>query len=214
MALDPLHARVLRIADKLTVSRTIALAGGGAMVAHGIVERFTKDVDLFTDRDGGEAVAVATALRTALASDGLVIEPAPRPPHENRFVAVDPGSGQQVQVEVFPDGGRLHEPVRLDVGPVLHRDDLAADKTLAMWGRGEPRDYLDVTALLAIYDPARLYALAAEKDRGLSVDTLRVSLLAVERLSDDDWADAGIDRPTAEQVRGIVLAWRDQLLDP
>ncbi|MGH3821566.1 MAG: hypothetical protein ACRDRA_01785 [Pseudonocardiaceae bacterium] len=27
--------------------------------------------------------------------------------------------------------------VQLDVGPVLHPDDLAADKVLAMWGRGE-----------------------------------------------------------------------------
>ncbi|MBA3906713.1 MAG: hypothetical protein H0X35_08545 [Pseudonocardiales bacterium] len=39
---------------------------------------------------------------------------------ENRFIAIDPASGAGVQVEVFPDGGRLHAPVQLDVGPVLH----------------------------------------------------------------------------------------------
>ncbi len=77
---------------------------------------------------------------------------------ENRFIAIDPASGTGVQVEVFPDGGRLHAPVQLDVGPVLLQDDLAADKVLAMWGRGEPRDYLDVVALLGLYDHDALLA--------------------------------------------------------
>lgn len=31
------------------------------MLAHGLVDRLTKDVDLFTDRDPDEAVAVARA---------------------------------------------------------------------------------------------------------------------------------------------------------
>lgn len=121
------------------------------MLAHEIVDRVTKDVDLFTDRDAEEAVRLATALRTAWAAEGFRIEPAARPQHENRFVAVDPATAGTVQIEVFPDGGRLHPPVQLGVGPVLHRDDLAADKLLAMWGRGEPRDYVDVVALLGIY---------------------------------------------------------------
>ena len=212
MPLDPLHARVLRLAAALPEAETVALAGGGAMLAHGIVERFTRDVDLFTDRDAGEAVAVAASLRAALATDGLSVEPARRPPHENRFVAVDPDSGERVQVEVFPDGGRLHEPVRLDVGPVLHRDDLAADKVLAMWGRGEPRDYLDVAALLAIYGETELLALAASKDSGLTAEMFVPSLNAVRRLADRDWADAGIDPERARRVRETILAWRDRLV--
>lgn len=50
-------------------------------------------------------------------------------------------------VEVFADGGRLHDRVTLDLGPVLHRDNLAADKMLALWGRARPRDFFDVAAL-------------------------------------------------------------------
>ncbi|MGH3765908.1 MAG: nucleotidyl transferase AbiEii/AbiGii toxin family protein [Pseudonocardiaceae bacterium] len=88
MPLDPLHAKVLQIAAALPESRTVALAGGGAMLAHGIVNRVTKDVDLFTDRDAQEAVRIATALRAALLAANFRIEPAARPPHENRFVAV------------------------------------------------------------------------------------------------------------------------------
>lgn len=211
MPLDPLHVRVIGIAVALPEARTAALAGGGAMLAHGIVDRVTKDIDLFTDRDADEAIRIIAALRVAVLAVGLRVEPAPRPPHENRFVAVDPTTGESVQVEVFPDGGRLHDPVHLAVGPVLHQDDLAADKTLAMWGRGEPRDYLDVSALLQRYDHPALFALAQSKDRGLTVDTFVVSLRAVRRLGDEDWADAGIEPASAAAARHTILDWADRL---
>lgn len=212
MPLDPFHARVVRIAVNLPEARTVALAGGGAMLAHGIVDRVTKDVDLFTDRDQREAVELVAALRTALLAEGLRLEAAPRPPHENRFVAVDPVNSVAVQVEVFPDGGRLHEPVRLDVGPVLHRDDLAADKLLAMWGRGEPRDYVDVVALLGLYDGTTLLGLAGAKDRAFTKETFVESLRAVSRLGVADWADAGIDEARAGRVTETILRWRVQLV--
>ena len=212
MPLDPLHAEVLGIAAALPEARTIALAGGGAMLAHGIVERTTRDVDLFTDRDAEEAVRVAAALRTALAGAGKTIEPAGRPPHENRFVVVDGDTGAQVLVEVFPDGGRLRDPVRLEVGPVLHPDDLAADKVLAMWGRGEPRDFVDVVALLVGRPPELLLDLAGRKDAGFTVDSVAGALSTVERISPERWTAAGIAPERARRVRETILAWRDRLV--
>lgn len=181
------------------------------MLAHGIVDRVTKDVDLFTDRDADEAVRLAAALRTALAARGYRIEPAARPPHENRFVAIDPATAEAVQIEVFPDGGRLHPPVQLDVGPVLHPDDLAADKLLAMWGRGEPRDFVDVVALLERYPADRLLELAASKDRGFGPDSFVHAIGAIDRVTPARWAAAGIEPARAARVRETILAWREQL---
>lgn len=211
MPLDPLHARILRIAADLPEARTAALAGGGAMLAHALVERTTRDVDLFTDRDAAEAVAIATALRAALIEAGFDVRPAPRPPHENRFVAIEPDTAASVQVEVFPDGGRLQPPVHLDVGPVLHPDDLAADKLLAMWGRGEPRDYVDVVALLDAYPAERLMELASAKDRGFEPDTFGDALGAVQRITPARWDGAGIGPERAGHVREVILAWRARL---
>ena len=50
MPLAPLQDRITRTALALPEASTLALAGGGAMIAHGFVTRATKDIDLFTKR--------------------------------------------------------------------------------------------------------------------------------------------------------------------
>lgn len=66
MPLDPLQDLIARTALNLPEARTLALAGGGAMIAHGFVTRATHDIDLFTEVDNDEAIRVAAALRAAL----------------------------------------------------------------------------------------------------------------------------------------------------
>ena len=48
MTLDPLHEQIARIAFALPQAGQVALAGGGAMLAHDLVDRPTQDLDLFT----------------------------------------------------------------------------------------------------------------------------------------------------------------------
>jgi len=81
------------------------------------VNRATKDIDLFTEIDDQEALQVTAALREALQQQDLIIRDAERPPADHRFVTVDPASGVECTVAVFPDGGRLHRRVTLDIGP-------------------------------------------------------------------------------------------------
>ncbi|MGH3772936.1 MAG: hypothetical protein ACRDRW_16345 [Pseudonocardiaceae bacterium] len=75
----------MRTALTLPESRTLALAGGGAMIAHGFVTRLTKDIDLFTEVDDHEAIQVVVALRRALQEQGLVTRDTERPPLDHRF---------------------------------------------------------------------------------------------------------------------------------
>jgi len=163
------------------------------------------------DRSADEAVRVAKALRLAAEAEGLRVTTADRPPHANRFVVIDSWSNEQVVVEVFADGGRLRPAVQLDVGPVLHPDDIAADKMLALWGRGEPRDFLDVVALHARYSEARLLELAGLKDRGFSAESFALALDAVERITETRWVAAGVPRELASSVRDTVRRWRREL---
>jgi len=141
----------------------------------------------------------------------LVVRESARPPHDHRFVVSDPEGGRECRVEVFADGGRLQRRVVLDIGPVLHPDDLAADKTLALWGRARPRDFVDVVALLDRYGRDRLLELAAEKDAGFSVESFIDALRAIGRLGPGDWAEDGIIEQTADHVYRVVDDWRREL---
>ena len=181
------------------------------MIAHGFVDRATQDVDLFTEIDDAEARHVTAALRAALRNRGLVSRDADRPPADHRFVAVDPTDGSECTVEVFADGGRLHPRVMLDVGPVLHPDDLAADKVLALWGRARPRDFYDVHALMRRYTPDALLHLAAAKDAGFTIETFLDALNAIKRLTDADWAEDGISVDAVPQLTSLFAEWRAAL---
>jgi nucleotidyltransferase AbiEii toxin of type IV toxin-antitoxin system len=174
------------------------------------VDRLTKDIDLFTDRDVAEALSVARGLRRALAAQGLEVRDGPVPP-EHRMVVRDPASGRECAVDVFADGGRLHPRVTLDVGPVLHPDDLAADKVLALWSRALPRDFVDVMALTERFDRQRLMELAAAKDSGFSLSTWSDALRAIARLTPDDWARDGVEPAVAAKCQDLFAHWRSQL---
>ena len=187
MALGRLQEHVARIALALPQARTLA------------------------EFDGQEALTVAAALRVALASSGFEIRNASKPPHENRFVVVEPESGSSVEVEIFADGGRLRPRVSLEIGPVLHRDDLAADKTLALWARAEPRDFVDVVALRQRYGGPRLLQLAAEKDRGFTTASFVEALQAIGRLTPSRWSAAGVSAERAAEIVRAVEQWRAEL---
>ncbi|MCA1605901.1 MAG: nucleotidyl transferase AbiEii/AbiGii toxin family protein [Acidobacteria bacterium] len=127
-------------------------------------------------------------------------------------MAVDPKTGTECTVEVFADCSRLRGLVTLDIGPVLHPDDLAADKVLALWHRARPRDYLDVNALLERYSPDRLLELAATKDSGFTPATFVDSLRAIARLSPADWSEDGVPSDEVADLCSRFGAWREQLM--
>lgn len=210
MPLDKLQELVARTALHLDEATTLALAGGAAMIVHGFVDRTTHDIDMFTEVDDDEAVRVARALRSALEDCGLKTANATRPPLDHRFI-VHAADGQECTVEVFADGGRLHHRVMLDIGAVLHPDDLAADKVLALWGRARPRDFYDVNALVQRYGRAALLRLAAAKDHGFTIATFVDALNAIRRLGPEDWTEDGVDLADVEVLREVFHQWREEL---
>ena len=57
MPLDELHAAVAAIALGAAGRHGFALGGGNALMAHGVIDRFTADVDMCTDREADVAAA-------------------------------------------------------------------------------------------------------------------------------------------------------------
>ncbi len=209
MPLDPLQEEVARLALHLAEAGQVALAGGGAMLAHEFVDRPTTDVDLFTP-EAGEVGPFTDALSTALRERGYAVDVTRREEAFTHLQVAAP-DGRQVAVEVAQDA-RMLPPVQLAVGAVLHPDELAADKTLALFGRGSARDLVDVDALAGRYGGERLLELAAEKDPGFDPAVFADALSAAAGRSSQAFTDLGVTEAGTARLRQTAAAWRSSLV--
>ena len=69
MPVSTFHGQVAAAALRAAAQHGFALGGGNALIAHGIIDRVTQDVDVFSDQQGGvqaAADAVETALETGI----------------------------------------------------------------------------------------------------------------------------------------------------
>jgi hypothetical protein len=184
MPISGLQREIATIALRVAARYGFALAGGNALIAHGVIDRPTEDVDLFSDQETG-VMAAADAVEAALRRAGFAAE---RQDELDDLGDVFEGMGEGLAEWLItgPDGqqtmlqmayfDRTRGPVTMDVGPVLDIRDLAGWKTVALVSRVEPRDYVDIAAALDHYTVDELIALA----RGLD-----------PALEDRDFTDAG-----------------------
>ena len=191
MAVDALQADVARIALTAAQEHGFALAGGNALVAHGVLERATEDVDLFTPEPGGPGAVIDT-VRAALEEAGYAVEVTRSPEvHHGEFARLAVTRGDQgVQLDLGRDW-RQWPPVGLEVGPVLHIDDAVGSKVAALVGRGLPRDCIDVAASLGRYGRPQLMRLAFIRDPGLRVEDFASAARRLDHLPADMFAVHG-----------------------
>ena len=141
MPIDKLQREVAAVALHAAARHGFALAGGNALIAHGIIDRPTEDVDLFSDQETGVAAA-AQAVEDALRDAGFQAE---RRNEAGGLGDLFEGMGEGLAEWVItaPGGqetvlqmahfGRNHGPVTMDVGPVLNLEDLAGLERCAPW---------------------------------------------------------------------------------
>lgn len=123
-----------------------ALAGSGAIREHGMTQRPTNDIDLFTVMQASTRFphAVDSLIEHLTANDyDVTIE---RVSPSFAQLSVTPPHGVPLSVDLAIDW-RAHTPVRLDVGPVLDIEDTVGNKLSALYSRSSPRDYLNVDAM-------------------------------------------------------------------
>jgi hypothetical protein len=185
------QAEVAAVALRAAARHGFALAGGNALAVHGIISRPTEDVDLFSADDG--AVQAAAGLVTAaLADAGFHVAEVTATSDLSEVIygferdMVDfqvERDGQLVRLQLV----RFHRsrsPVMMDVGPVLHLDDLLGTKVSAMATRCEPRDYFDVAAALRTYDRQQLLEMASRADPDLVDEEFREAMQRLDQLED------------------------------
>lgn len=127
------------------------LAGGGALIAQGLVSRETDDLDFFADRGAGDVSTATEALIAAADRRGWTVNVIRAGPEFRRLKITRPVTApdqtEDVYVDLAVDSPPKGPPTITIAGPALGPRELAIRKTLALFGRAEPRDFTDVHAL-------------------------------------------------------------------
>lgn len=211
--MEPLHRRLAEIALAVAGDQGFALAGGYALRAHGIGNRPSGDVDLFTDwHRRADFPAAVDAVAAELKRHGYEVTTTMSGETFARLL-VSSADGGPDKLEMSADW-RAHPPVLLEVGPVLHPDDAVANKMCALFGRALPRDFLDIDAALegGRYGRNRLLELARSADEGFDPRMFADALGALTQITDDAFAEYGVPPDDIYAMRQRFTDWRRELL--
>ena len=210
MNADDFFRDVARIALEVAAGHGFVLGGGVAWLVNGLVQRPTEDVDLFTDTAGGvEAAAGEVAAALTAAGYRVVREDA-----DELFAGMS--ADLQEFLVAAPDRAlrltlcrldRRRAPVVMDLGPVMHLDDLVATKVAALVNRREVRDYIDVAAALDRYPLDRVLELAHAADPALDPADVADAGRYLDRLDDARFALYGLGPDDIAALRQRLAGW-------
>lgn len=204
--------RLTALALDVLARDQFALAGSGAIREHGLIDRPTRDVDLFTVAAvQGRFEPAIDRLVGHLAAHGYEVDSGRRQPGFAQLV-VTSSAGVESSIDLGIDW-RAEPAVMLDIGPVLSRDDAVGNKVAALFSRGETRDFLDVDAIRRSgqYSDDDLYTLAKRSDNGFTLSMLGQQLDRLGRFTPASVEFYGV---TAEQLDGVkarLSSWRQDI---
>lgn len=215
MPVSEFHGQVAAIALRAAAPHGFALGGGNALMAYGVIDRYTQDVDVFSDEEGS-VQAAADAVEAALRDAGFGTERRDKTGGLGdifyglgdglaEWIITAPGGEQMMLQMAYFD--RTRRPVIMEVGPVLDLEDVVGGKVCALASRIEPRDYVDTAAALERYTVEQVVGFARRLDPGL---TDRDFAEAAERL--DQWGDGvfapfGLGPADVARLRARFAAW-------
>jgi hypothetical protein len=215
MPVSDLHRAIAAVALRAAAKHGFALAGGNALLAHDFVARETEDVDLFTNEESGVRAAAA-AVESALRRAGFAMA---RQDETAGLADIFEGMGENLAewIVTAPDGrqtmlqlsyfDREHEPVRMDLGPVLDLEDLIGQKVCALASRIEVRDYIDTARALREHTAEELIRLARRRDPGLEQRDFAEAGRELDRLTDAQFAQYGLSPDDIAAVRAAFAGW-------
>jgi hypothetical protein len=210
--LTSLQRRAARILFGLPDSDGFALAGGSALVALGVVDRLTRDLDAFIAAEPGnppgDVRPLATSFTAALAAEGWTVELVRDHVTFARLLAT---LGEEtIEVDLAVDSPPLFPLQQVDGIPALTAEDLAARKILAILDRTEGRDFTDLWALSTRLGRAECVGWAQQLD-SVSEHDIADAFHRLKRLGDDELPCIPAER---QATRVWFTSWTTELRPP
>lgn len=213
MAVTPFQRTLCRLlAQDRRVRGESYVAGGVALGAALDTGRLSRDLDLFHDTTQAVAASWDRDRQTMEANGYQVVPQRERPGFAQAIVSLGDAS---LLVEWMHDSAYRFFPLVEDddLGLTLHPFDLATNKVLALVGRVEVRDWVDVLACDRLLQPFGYLAWAAcGKDPGFSPQALLGHARRTTHYTADDVASLAFDGDPPD-VGALGEQWRNALED-
>lgn len=207
--LDGDHKALVEAVLPVCSAYGLAVAGGYAVKAHGLIERPSEDIDFATGTAApiGEVVAaLAAAYRTA----DFTVQVLDADGRKGHLLVTFPLSGTY-RVNVLKEPLN-HPVVWLDFGPVIALADAVALKMGALHDRALPQDVIDAHAASSDFSRAELIAACrAALDEDFSLETLRDQLAFASTYPDEAFSRYGASPELIAEVRAWALDWSTEV---
>ena len=174
----------LRLFAGLPDQERFYLTGGTALAEYYLAHRLSYDLDLFTS-EADLILPFSYRLEQAFGTAGLQITVVRR---FASFVELQVSQGENtLKVDLALDSPFRLAPVEQGDAGVMVNDflDIQADKTLAFFGRAEPRDAIDLYFLLQKVKLEELAELARQKDTGFDLYWFAIALNKTAKFPDE-----------------------------
>ena len=204
--LTPLQQQIASIVGNLPEAQQFPLAGGAALIARGDVDRLTRDLDFF----GPSAIAVdqlIPVIEHAFREAGMTVK---RIREGSGFYRLEVSQADEITEVDFGVDFRLLPVEQGPLGPTLSGEELAINKVLAVFGRAEARDFVDLSVLAKRYGLESLMGRAVEKDPGFDPQIFRQMLGRHGRLPRDEFEISDQGYQALVQTIG---GWQSELAD-
>ncbi|MGP4051989.1 nucleotidyl transferase AbiEii/AbiGii toxin family protein [Streptomyces sp. 2A115] len=212
MNLTGLHRRLLTDVLAVGTPYPLALTGGYAVQAHGLVDRRSQDLDVATENP--EAMEeIAATVCAGLEERGWHVRALETDPLSARLMVADPGSGEECEVDVHKEA-LWRPPVRAEYGLVLSLEDVVGTKVRALADRGLARDLIDVRAAADRWSHPELEELGRRHARDtFDLADLQSRLVGADWIDDTEFAAYGLDDQAIAELRRWAQEWADDIAE-
>ena len=183
--LTPFQKKILKAFTEIEESTAFYLTGGTALSVFHLAHRLSEDFDLFTSDEPLISI-VARKFKAKLETSGIQVREIRNFTSFWEAVASEGDESFKIQL-AYDSPFMLEQPIERDDLRIHSLADIAAGKLLALFGRAEERDFIDVYFIVksGAISLDRLIELAKKKDPGLDEYYLAIAFAQSERLPDD-----------------------------
>ncbi|MGW1076653.1 nucleotidyl transferase AbiEii/AbiGii toxin family protein [Streptomyces sp. NPDC002537] len=212
MNLTALHRRLLTDVLAVGDAYPLALTGGYAVQAHGLVDRLSRDLDVATENPD-RMESIAAVVRAGLEQRGWHVRALETDPLSARLIVTDSGSGEECEVDILKEV-LWRPPVRTPHGLVLSLEDVVGTKVRALADRGLARDLIDVQAAADRWSPRELEELGRRHARDtFDLTDLQARLAGADWIDDTEFAAYGLGDVTIAELRRWAQTWADDIAE-